>query len=330
MRLHRIRFRGIKTAFPQETHVDFDSLGPGLIALVGDNGSGKTSLMSAPCVGLYKTFPSRPGFYENFTGSDAFIEAHYKHGRDLYEVRLLVNAEKRKTEGYVMENGKAITDGKAAAFSETIDRLFGTVDLFLASVFAAQDKSGNFLKMAKAQRKELFVELLGVGRLEEYHTAAKSKRDAADLECGRFIDETERLQEDIDKIANAREDLEIRIDKQDDRKLAVEATRAAEVKAIEERTASLGAQAEIDNARELESAAAVTVEDSREEIESIENALGGERERFATSGSELERILKTYGARRDTLSIEHKAAQNAFNAKINEAKKLAARLPFIG
>ena len=45
MRLHHLRLRGITEAFPNEVCVDFDSLGEGLIAIVGKNGAGKSTLI---------------------------------------------------------------------------------------------------------------------------------------------------------------------------------------------------------------------------------------------------------------------------------------------
>jgi hypothetical protein len=36
MRLHNLRLRGITEAFPNDVCVDFDSLGEGLIAIVGE------------------------------------------------------------------------------------------------------------------------------------------------------------------------------------------------------------------------------------------------------------------------------------------------------
>ena len=44
MKLHHLRLRGITEAFPNEVCVDFDSLGEGLIAIVGENGANKPGI----------------------------------------------------------------------------------------------------------------------------------------------------------------------------------------------------------------------------------------------------------------------------------------------
>jgi DNA repair exonuclease SbcCD ATPase subunit len=47
MRPHHLRLRGITEAFPNEVCVDFDSLGEGLIAIVGENGAGKSTMRAS-------------------------------------------------------------------------------------------------------------------------------------------------------------------------------------------------------------------------------------------------------------------------------------------
>lgn len=178
MKLLRLSFKGI-TRFQSPVSIDFDSLGEGLIAVVGANGAGKTTLVEAPAVAIFKSFPTRPKFYENFHGRDAFVEAVFQDGAgdpaDEISVRLAVDATARKTEGYILKNGAPLTDGKAAGFDASIKEYFGSLTLFLASVFASQSKAGNFLGMARTDRKGLFVELLGLGVLEVLSASARDR-----------------------------------------------------------------------------------------------------------------------------------------------------------
>ena len=54
MKLHHLRLQGITEAFPNELPVDFDVLGPGLIALVGENGPGKSTLIGSVFAALFR------------------------------------------------------------------------------------------------------------------------------------------------------------------------------------------------------------------------------------------------------------------------------------
>lgn len=175
-----ITLRGV-TSFGQTATVDLSSQRAGLIAMVGENGQGKTTLMESVPGALYKTMPSRKGsLYEHCHGRDAFISLTFRDpGDSLIEVRLTIDAEKRTTEGYVLVDGESQTQGRAVEFEAVIARLFGSYELFLTSVFASQDKAGSFLTMTKGDRKALFIELLGLDRLQAMSERALEHRGAA-------------------------------------------------------------------------------------------------------------------------------------------------------
>src|SRR6266536_3530033 len=47
MRIHQLSLQGITEAFRERITVDFEALGPGLIAIVGENGVGKSTLLGS-------------------------------------------------------------------------------------------------------------------------------------------------------------------------------------------------------------------------------------------------------------------------------------------
>ena len=59
MRLHYLRLRGITEAFPSEVCVDFVSLGEGLIAVVGANGAGRSTLIGSAFAALFRQLPGQ-------------------------------------------------------------------------------------------------------------------------------------------------------------------------------------------------------------------------------------------------------------------------------
>lgn len=183
MKLRRLAFRGLTRFTGAPVRIDFEALGPGLVALVGQNGAGKTTVLEAVAAALYKRFPTRPGsLYDYATGRDAFIEAEFSDGdpADFLKVRVQVDADRKLTEGYLFLNGESLTSGKAKDFEAEIVRRFGSQELFLASAFASQNKAGSFLTMDRKGRKELFAQLLGLGRLQELAQRAHDRRQAAE------------------------------------------------------------------------------------------------------------------------------------------------------
>lgn len=253
MRLLKIELRGV-TRFAGTVAVNFEELGPGLIALVGGNGAGKSTIMEAPAAALWKAFPSRPGFYENFSGSDAFIEATFDGGT----VRLNVDAVKKTTEGYVIVNGEPTTDGKAASFAAAVAERFGSFDLFLASVFACQSKRGSFLGLAKGARKDRFVELLGLGVLQALSEAARLRAGQSGAELTAARSSLATIATQVERFADARANLD---------------EKAAATRAVAE---------QLEAARTAEAAALGSLEDSKARCSRMDELVARERAARAT------------------------------------------------
>lgn len=248
MRLTKLALRGITTFTSLEpTVIDFTECGEGLVALVGRNGAGKTSLIEAPLGALYKSLPSRPAsLYEAAHGRDAFIAAFFEDDRgNEIEVRVSIDAEARKTEAYVIVNGVSQTSGRAVEFDAEVERRFGSRSLLLASIYSVQNKSGSFLQMPRSERKGLFIELLALGVLEVHTEAAKQQRAIAEAQYAQrrqqltaLESETAQLPVIETQVASARKKLEAE-------ELNLDVARVAESLAVEQLARARAAAQEI-------------------------------------------------------------------------------------
>lgn len=183
MRLARIEVEGLLTAFPKPAMLDLERLDSGLIALVGTNGAGKTTLMGAVPLALYRTFPSRPGFYQHFNSKGGVKVSFRDREGTLIECHLGVNAVSRKAESYLRINGKSATEtAKASDYRDRVVEMFGSEALFFSSVFASQNKAGNFLQMPRSDRKGLFIEFLGQQHLHILAAMATEQVHEAGIE----------------------------------------------------------------------------------------------------------------------------------------------------
>jgi len=183
MRFHRLALRGISEAFREHVEVDFDSLGPGLIAIVGENGAGKSTLIGSIFAGLFRQLPGQKrSLYDFCTHPEPEIDLHFSVSGRRYRSLLKLNPRARQMESYVFDgDGAAKASGKKEAFEEVIRRAVGTSkEFFLASIFSSQKRTGNFLALDRAERKELFVsQLLGLERLRLISATAKAFADEA-------------------------------------------------------------------------------------------------------------------------------------------------------
>jgi exonuclease SbcC len=146
--------------------IEFDlSDKTGLVALSGQNGKGKTTLLEL--MSPYRTFASRKGsFRHHFFLRDSFIERRFEYGGHLYHTIVKIDSGSDRTEGFIVVDGESVVNGKVKEYDKFIIDLFGSQVLFYNSVFCAQG-SENMSSMTAGKIKDLFVEFLRIERLEE-------------------------------------------------------------------------------------------------------------------------------------------------------------------
>ena len=145
MRLRSITNRGIGDPYrkPEPTTLDLDALGPGVIALAGGNGNGKTFMMEAVPAALYQSLPYREpnSIYKYAFGRDAVAEIVLSQDGRTVRVTSRFDAEKRKCERTLSIDGEPPITGKAP-FDALVTELFGSYGSFLATAFSPQSQRG--------------------------------------------------------------------------------------------------------------------------------------------------------------------------------------------
>jgi exonuclease SbcC len=182
MRLNVLRFWGITEAFPNEISVNFDALGPGLIASVGENGAGKSTLIGSIFAALFRQLPGQKrSLYDFATHPQPEIDLTFSVNGTRLRSLLKLDPKARQMESYLFDgDGAPLTNGKKEPFEELIRKYVGTSDFFLNSIFSSQKRAGNFLSLDRSERKELFIrELLGLDRLRLIAAAAKEGAEEA-------------------------------------------------------------------------------------------------------------------------------------------------------
>lgn len=194
MKIHSLKVRGAigfkKGLGLDEVEVDFTGLS-GLVALAGQNGFGKTTLLEN--FSPYRQFASRAGaLRHHFFLRDSFRDLTFEYGGNIYRTLIKVDAESERTEGYVWKNGESMIDGKVTNYSRYIEDLLGSSNLFYNSVFCAQN-SAKMSDMSTGDLKKLFVEFLRLDRLAGYEHAAK--------QCGNVLDSSgQQIQKNMDAL----------------------------------------------------------------------------------------------------------------------------------
>ena len=184
MKLERLSARGLKGLFhyPSGITIDAATLPEGLIALVGPNGMGKTSVIESFFATLYGEFPSRHkvALVDAFEGKDGYLETEFSEDDGTRcRIRVNVDAVKRVSDGVIKivtaDDQTHVNDGKISTMRLLADQYLPPAALVLASIFHAQNRYGAFSDLDKKGRRDLFAQLLGLDRYEQWAETARAK-----------------------------------------------------------------------------------------------------------------------------------------------------------
>ena len=201
---------GIKKGIHKdEISLNFDKYSNGLIALSGDNGKGKTTLIEN-CHPYPQLLTRTKGTLQrHFFMRDSFREVIYKDhslkGRGHF-VKFLIQIDGQNKSGsckYFIFDARGFAnlesvnewiprpgvDGTLKPYEEELNGTFGPVELFLRTAFSTQRPTKNLPDLTDAtagEKKTLFVELAGIEYLQQFSEAAsnKAKQEEAKIHDG--------------------------------------------------------------------------------------------------------------------------------------------------
>lgn len=198
MRLESLRIKGLGP-FRDELAIDLarDYAGAKLIAITGDNGAGKTTMLELGIPGaMFRQTPTRGTLVELATARDAMLEATLVNGVR-HTIRHLVDGVSGKSEVVVLDAAGApvLPDSKVRSFDGWAVKHLPTPEVLFASIFGAQGADG-FLGMKPGERKAVLLRALGIERLEGLaelaREHAKGFRTRLETLAARMADERER------------------------------------------------------------------------------------------------------------------------------------------
>lgn len=172
-----------------EIFINFDSYDSGLIALTGENGKGKTTLIEN-CHPYPQLLTRKDKLQEQFRLRDSFREVIYRDRDSRLMVKCLIQIDGATKSGscnyfaYTSEdNGVTWTavpevDKNLKPYEEFVSRTFGPIELYLRTAFITQRPTKNLPDLTDAsagEKKTLFVELAGIDYLQKFAEAANDR-----------------------------------------------------------------------------------------------------------------------------------------------------------
>jgi exonuclease SbcC len=167
-------FRGIKAGLNKdEIEIDFSGLS-GLVALAGDNGKGKTTVLEN-CQ-PFRLMPSRKSsLYRQVFLRDSYKDLSFWFEGVHYRTLVKIDPQAEKSEGYIWKNHnnkKSEVDGKVSNYDSYLTDLLGSSNLFFNSIFAAQN-SKKISDLTTGKLQGLFSEFLRLYELVSHEATSK-------------------------------------------------------------------------------------------------------------------------------------------------------------
>lgn len=200
MKILKLKLRGAigirKGLGVDQIEINFTQFQPGLIALTGRNGSGKTTIMEN--LHPYRQMVSRDGSLQShFYLKDSYRILEFEYDGHQYLSKILIDALTGGSEAYLLRDTdkgfSPLNDGKLTTYDEAIEKLLGSPELFFNSVFSGQ-KSKGIAELKPADRRKLFYELLNLNSYESYLERAKGELKSNEIELARIEGEIKSLE----------------------------------------------------------------------------------------------------------------------------------------
>jgi exonuclease SbcC len=172
MRINSIRLQNFRQH--ADTYLEFDS---GLTGIVGDNGTGKSTILEAIAWALYGN-PAARGRRDSIrwlrapTGATVRVELDFELGGHVYRViRRLTSAE------LYLDRATAPIANSSSAVSEVLRRRLGmSLDEFFSTYFTGQKELSMMAAMGPTERGQFLSRLLGYERLRVAQELARERR----------------------------------------------------------------------------------------------------------------------------------------------------------
>lgn len=297
----------------EEIELDFTQFGPGLIAISGKTGIGKSTIMDN--LQPFRTLPSKPlTLEEHFELKDSYrILKFTPDGENIFETKILIDGLTKKSEAYLYKNGLPLNDGLKGSYDREIIKIYGTEKLFFNSQFAAQKTKGIF-SLREGESRELFYEILDINEYSPKEENAKKylQREQNKLEV--LEREIKALNNELTDNEVTKEDIEAKIYKREEltsAKIKSEGTLKEIREGIEELNTDLtGLNIKLENQDEInqritELTAEIASQEEQQKLKltEIEGESEAELNTFVAS-NEFDKHIKELDAKKSFLNSE--------------------------
>lgn len=179
-----------------------------LVTLVGDNGSGKTSIFSAIAWALYdECLDGNKGddVVRIRSGKNTMVRISWSIDDNEYLVEAYRKDKKHKNSRYLIQNGKNISGNTNKETLATIEQLLMPKDIFMNCLLFSQYIKNHFADLAYSGQREIFDKMLDLLKYDIYYNKASKLKNMLEEEFSvieKDLEINKSKMESFDKIIN--------------------------------------------------------------------------------------------------------------------------------
>ena len=195
--------------FLSHSHSDVN-LGTGINIILGQNGSGKSSIFEAIKVAFFGQGESERKRVVSYNSTMANIQVRFRIGTHEYEVyRQIENKKDRETtrSAALLMDGQKLAEG-ASAVSNEIQNIMGiSKSAFINSIYVDQGQIDSLVKESPAERKDVFNEIIGLKNYDKAFSEVDRIVKGMSERIGQYEYLTDDLKKTNDEKARKEEEL---------------------------------------------------------------------------------------------------------------------------
>lgn len=154
----------------EEVQIDFSKLQPGIIAITGETGRGKSTIADHSHHFRKLVFRKR-NLSDQFYLRDSHRIFRSIYNGDEYESRILIDGKTGASEAYLYcnNNPKPLNDGKVSTYDKVVEEIFGSFNVYSKSAYSKQVVANPFSKdkgMEPNDLRMLFSEIFDLTKYQ--------------------------------------------------------------------------------------------------------------------------------------------------------------------